>query len=191
MALYNFWFCFKIKVNHVLIVILLQTTQNSPQSIISVNYIPAFPTQKLAYKQTFLMTETKTLHSVKAVKAVFLVTRREFVLMRIQLQWRQLWCWAPAVFLTVRSPLQAEDQTKNPQTQFLPPSSPSVDPPPDPLYTQFQTVHASRVWIWAQAEPWGGRYLPQCTVAEHRGQSTSSSCCKTVKKKRQCQTHEN
>lgn len=140
----------------------------------------ALPTYKLASKLLFLLTtETKTLHTVIKGKFI-LVKKREFVSKRIPLQPRQQRCWAPEVSLTMWSPHQVEDQREHPQTLFLRPSFLSVDPPPGPLYTQFQRVHALRVWIWAQAEPWGELHLPQCTVAKHRGQSRSFSCCNTT-----------
>lgn len=99
-----------------------------------------------------------------------------------RLHWMQQRCWAPAVFLLTLRPRPgwAEGQSEAPQTQSLQLSFPSVGRPPDRPYTRSQLVHVWRVWTGPQSEPWGGRYLPRCTVAGRRGQSTSSSCCSTV-----------
>lgn len=114
------------------------------------------------------------------MKSQFSVMKWEFVPVGNRLHWGQQRCWAPAVSLTAFSPLEVEGLLEAPQIQFLQPSFLLGGQPPGQLYTRSLTVHASRVCFWAQAEPWGGRYLPQCTVAMHHGQSTSSFCCSTA-----------
>lgn len=115
------------------------------------------------------------------------IMKGEFVLWGHRIHWMQQRCWAPAVFLIMSYPLLGwvVGQSEAPQTQFLQLSFLSAGQPPDRLYTLFQTVHASHVWTWPQAEPWEGRYLPQCTVAKRHAQSRSSSCCSTMQNERQ------
>lgn len=114
------------------------------------------------------------------------IMKGEFVLPAHQIHWMRQRCWAPAVFLITSYPLPGwvEGQSETPQTQSQQLAFLSVGQPPDRLYTLSQTVHASRVWTLPQAEPWEGRYLPQCTVAKHHAQSRSSSCCSTMQNKR-------
>lgn len=107
----------------------------------------------------------------------------EFVPAGNRLHWGQQRCWAPAVSLIASSPPEVEGLLGAPQIQFLQPSFLLGGQPLGQLYTQPLTVHASRVCFWAQAEPWGGQYLPQCTVAMHHGQSKSSFCCSTTGEK--------
>lgn len=154
----------------------LQTTwSGSNENLLRISTYLYYMTRLLVYKPVFtktLGTETWS-HAITQIS----IMRSEFALMENRMHWRQQRCWALAVFLLMFPPLPGGEY---PQTPSLPPFFQSVGQPPDRLYKQSQPVHASHVWTWAQVEPWGGRCLPQCTVAKHHGQSRSSSCCSTT-----------
>lgn len=139
-----------------------------------------YMTRLLVYKLIF--TITLGTETWSHARTQFSIMKWEFAQVGNQICWWQQRCWAPAVFLLMSFPLPGweKGQSTAPQTQCLQLSFQSVGRPLDQLYTRSQTVHASRVWTWAQVEPWGGRYLPQYTVAKHHGQSRSSSCCSTT-----------